>query len=134
MPPVGFEHAIPVGERPQTHALDRSATGIGFSLRNTFLYFTKKTVTVTLQQKGYLFEFPSTLCRVNITSSLQHSTDDQIVLRRGVQPYRVCRSGSACGGGGGSSSSSSSSSSSNDDDDDNVTSVNIKTTQNLFFL
>ena len=29
MPPAGFEPSIPVGDRPQTHALDRSATGIG---------------------------------------------------------------------------------------------------------
>jgi hypothetical protein len=29
MPPVGFEPAIPAAERLQTHALDRSATGIG---------------------------------------------------------------------------------------------------------
>jgi hypothetical protein len=29
MPPAGFEPKIPVSERPQTHALDRAATGIG---------------------------------------------------------------------------------------------------------
>jgi hypothetical protein len=29
MPPARFEPAIPAGERLQTHALDRSATGIG---------------------------------------------------------------------------------------------------------
>jgi hypothetical protein len=29
-PPVGFEPTIPVSERPQTHALDRTTTGIGF--------------------------------------------------------------------------------------------------------
>jgi len=29
MPPVGFEHAIATSERPQTHAQDRAATGIG---------------------------------------------------------------------------------------------------------
>jgi hypothetical protein len=29
MPPVGFEPMIVVSERPQTHALDRTATGIG---------------------------------------------------------------------------------------------------------
>jgi hypothetical protein len=29
MPLVGFEHAIQASERPQTHALDRAATGIG---------------------------------------------------------------------------------------------------------
>jgi hypothetical protein len=33
MPPVGFEPTILVSERPQTHALDRTATGIG--LHNT---------------------------------------------------------------------------------------------------
>jgi hypothetical protein len=29
MPPAGFEAAIPASERPQTHTLDRAATGIG---------------------------------------------------------------------------------------------------------
>jgi hypothetical protein len=29
MPPVGFEPTILVNERPQTHSLDRTATGIG---------------------------------------------------------------------------------------------------------
>jgi hypothetical protein len=30
MPPVEFERTIPASERPQTHALDREATGIDF--------------------------------------------------------------------------------------------------------
>jgi len=29
MPPVGFELRISAGERPQTYALDRAATGTG---------------------------------------------------------------------------------------------------------
>jgi hypothetical protein len=29
MPSVGFEPAIPASERPQTHIIDRAATGIG---------------------------------------------------------------------------------------------------------
>jgi len=29
MPPAGFEPAIPASKRPQTHALDRAATGTG---------------------------------------------------------------------------------------------------------
>jgi len=29
MSPVGFEHATPTSEQPQTHALDRVDTGIG---------------------------------------------------------------------------------------------------------
>jgi len=31
MPPVEFELTTPTGERPQTYALDRAATGIGTS-------------------------------------------------------------------------------------------------------
>jgi hypothetical protein len=31
MPPVGFEPTISAGERPQTYALDRAATGTGIS-------------------------------------------------------------------------------------------------------
>ena len=29
-PPVGFEPPVSAGELPQTHALDRAATGIGY--------------------------------------------------------------------------------------------------------
>ena len=32
MPPVGFEPTISAGERAQTYALDRAATGIGIKL------------------------------------------------------------------------------------------------------
>jgi hypothetical protein len=32
MPPVGFEIKFSVGERPQTYALDRAATGTGMSM------------------------------------------------------------------------------------------------------
>jgi hypothetical protein len=31
MPPLGFEPTIPASARPQTYALDRAATGIGFN-------------------------------------------------------------------------------------------------------
>jgi len=31
MPPVGFEPTISAGERPQTYALDRVATGTGIT-------------------------------------------------------------------------------------------------------
>ena len=36
MPPVGLEPAIPAGERSQTHALDRAATGTD----NIYIYKT----------------------------------------------------------------------------------------------
>ena len=35
MPPVGFEPTVSAGERPQTHALDRAATGTGTNLTLT---------------------------------------------------------------------------------------------------
>ena len=34
MPPAGLEPTIPASERPQTYALDRAATGIGFRTHN----------------------------------------------------------------------------------------------------
>jgi len=38
MPPLGFEITISAGERPQTYALDRAATGTGLQVkwRQTF--------------------------------------------------------------------------------------------------
>jgi hypothetical protein len=38
MTPVGFEHTIPASERPQTHSLDRTATGIGRYIPLIILY------------------------------------------------------------------------------------------------
>jgi hypothetical protein len=35
MPPVGFEPTILLSERPQTHALDRTATAIGIVISYT---------------------------------------------------------------------------------------------------
>jgi len=32
MAPVGFEPMISAGERPQTYALDRAATGTGYAM------------------------------------------------------------------------------------------------------
>jgi hypothetical protein len=32
MPLAGFEPTIPTSERPQTHAIDRAATGLGYEL------------------------------------------------------------------------------------------------------
>jgi hypothetical protein len=36
MPRAGFEHPIPATKWPQTYALDRAATGIGFVLTFSF--------------------------------------------------------------------------------------------------
>ena len=39
MPPVGFEPTISAGERPQTYALDRAATGTGLRCNlDTLIY------------------------------------------------------------------------------------------------
>ena len=37
MPPAEFEPAVLASERPQTHALDRAATGIDMKYTNTLL-------------------------------------------------------------------------------------------------
>ena len=44
MPPAGFEPAIPASVRPQTDALDRSATGIGLSRVRTAMCVLTLTV------------------------------------------------------------------------------------------
>jgi hypothetical protein len=45
MPPEGFEPAITAGDHPQTHPLNRSATGIGLIC----YYFTEKyLILITL--------------------------------------------------------------------------------------
>ena len=38
MPPMGFEPTISAGERPQTYALDRAATGTGITFITIFKY------------------------------------------------------------------------------------------------
>jgi len=38
MPPVGFETTISAGERPQTYALDRAATGTGYHIQYRCIY------------------------------------------------------------------------------------------------
>ena len=45
MPPVGFEPTISAGERPQTYALDRLATGIGTTTTTNTTHTTTTTTT-----------------------------------------------------------------------------------------
>ena len=43
MPPVRFEPTISAGERPQTYALDRAATGTGYRRQYIILIFIKQS-------------------------------------------------------------------------------------------
>ena len=47
MPPMGFEPTISAGERPQTYALDRAATGIGALQGLLYLYL----ITLSVQSQ-----------------------------------------------------------------------------------
>jgi hypothetical protein len=55
MPPVGFELTISAGERPQTYALDRAATGTGIDRQITKIT-TEKTVVNLVNQWNWLRE------------------------------------------------------------------------------
>jgi hypothetical protein len=66
MPPAGFEPAIRAREQPQTHVLDRAATGIGRNkvhfIYTTTYFLTKKKATChkwqsrsSVQENNYLF-------------------------------------------------------------------------------
>jgi hypothetical protein len=60
MPPVGFEPTIPVSERPKTHALDRTASGIG----STNTYVTEIVISVHSHLKisrNWFAEFVTTV-------------------------------------------------------------------------
>jgi hypothetical protein len=48
MPPVGFEPTISAGERPQTYALDRAASGTDVSLQYLF--------EISKQAISYIFQ------------------------------------------------------------------------------
>ena len=72
MLPAGFEPAIPASERPQTHALDRAATGIGTSasykciIYNIFTGNNPKMLTFK-ETDGHLYYGAKTGNTVNIT-------------------------------------------------------------------
>ena len=48
MPPLGFEPTIPAGERLQTYALDRTATGTGSSVSGSDHDVTSRDVVIPL--------------------------------------------------------------------------------------
>jgi hypothetical protein len=48
MPPAGFEPPIPVNKRPQTHALDRAATGTGHTAAHGAVPSAVKTSQLTI--------------------------------------------------------------------------------------
>ena len=53
MTPMGFEPTISAGERPQTHALDRGATGTGkkkFKNRKWYIQLIISTTTKNLNK------------------------------------------------------------------------------------
>jgi hypothetical protein len=51
MPPAGLEPAIPASERPQTHALDRAATGMGTHSEYAILFQGFSTATMVWRKR-----------------------------------------------------------------------------------
>ena len=65
MLPPGFELSIPASERLQTHALDRTATGIGLMLHLTVNY-----LLFPLHRQIRPFSVVSASCNIHVTSSV----------------------------------------------------------------
>ena len=61
MPPVGFEHTISAGERPQTYALDRAATWTGKCATYTYTYIYIYSFLHTVSTPIYFHESASSL-------------------------------------------------------------------------
>ena len=57
MPPVGFEPTISAGERPQTHALDRVATGTGYITKLLATYRNFENAPETFHEVGVNIEY-----------------------------------------------------------------------------
>ena len=57
MPPVGFELTISAGERPQTYALDRAATGTGILRRLTDKIFVSMDLSFSICLPAYRIDF-----------------------------------------------------------------------------
>jgi hypothetical protein len=56
MPPMGFEPTIPVGERPQTHALNCAATGtFQFNPYQVFNKVLQKAIEFLVTEKRFIF-------------------------------------------------------------------------------
>jgi hypothetical protein len=71
MPPAGFDLAIPASERPQTHALDRAATGIGTKKQvSDFYLIGLRYVSVTSYKPNYLNVHNVVFFRVQLFSFL----------------------------------------------------------------
>jgi hypothetical protein len=68
MPPVGFEPTILVSERPKTHTLDRTATGIG-------IYIYMCLIMVETLQYKIIFKYREQ------TRSANHTTQEHVYVR-----------------------------------------------------
>ena len=58
-PPAGFEPAIPVSERPHSHALDRAATGIGGITHTSANFYMKLQCVNNITRIGQKFLYSS---------------------------------------------------------------------------
>jgi hypothetical protein len=76
MLPLGFEPTILASERPKTHALDRTATGIPFKIKTYnsptvyWCVFTSVNILTHLQHKHHVINFKIRLRRVADVSRL----------------------------------------------------------------
>ena len=77
MAPAGFEPAVPASERPQTHALDPAATGVGKYKRNQFHDFPMKSIVRRLLWPRGLFAGVSSRFVVQRAFVLRRQSEDE---------------------------------------------------------
>ena len=89
MPPVGFEPTISAGERPQTYALDRVATGTGITVYNKFSKIPQSTSVhrATRGQRSRVFFFFWVALHVSLCGK-QHPKYERAI--RLVNPPLFC--------------------------------------------
>ena len=98
MPPVGFEPTISAGERPQTYALDRAASGTGI-LTNTCLFFLWRCDPTRVMASSFLGFLDHTQRRTTVGRTLpdntQHSQQTDFHAPCGIRTHDLSRRAAA---------------------------------------
>ena len=80
MPPAGFEPTIPASERPQTHTLDRAATGTGYIEISKNKCSNNNSIDSIFLKEAKTFPWSNLLYFVVPIRSLPHPAEPTVAL------------------------------------------------------
>ena len=91
MPPVGFEPTISAGERPQTYAFDRAATGTGaLQVLGVHKQQVKGNAWETIPENKIPSILPRSVFATNFRLIIAHDCVQRHLNRTGIQGSSIC--------------------------------------------